>query len=85
VQFLDRREEQRRLTETRRAVLRGTYAQGWLCFESAKEKRRLSPIPYDWTTCGEDVLEMYARHADKAGAPHRTFTFSGEEPLAEAG
>jgi hypothetical protein len=85
IRFADRREESRRLTQTRRAVLRGSYAHGWLCFDSDKEKRRLTPIPYDWTTCSEELLEVYERHAEPVGGPHRTFGFSGEEPLAEAG
>lgn len=85
ISFADRRHDSRRLTQTKRAVLRGTYALGWLCFDSAKEKRRLSPIPYDWTTCSDELLEMYAHHAERVCGPHRTLTFSGEEPVAEAG
>jgi hypothetical protein len=31
------------------AKLKGTlYAEGWLCFESGSEKRRLAPIPPGW-------------------------------------
>jgi len=30
---------------------------GWLCFESDSEKRRLAPIPPDWETCETCVLE----------------------------
>lgn len=29
---------------------------GWLCFESANEKRRLSPIPPEWELCDEATL-----------------------------
>jgi hypothetical protein len=85
IPFADRRQEGRRLTETRRAALRGSYAQGWLCFDSVNEKRRLTPIPHDWTTCSEESLEVYVRQAERASGPHRTFTFSDESPLAEAG
>ena len=85
IRFADRREENRRLTQTRRAVLRGTYAHGWLCFDSDKEKRRLTPIPYDWTTCSDELLEVYERHAEPVGGPHGAFGFAGEEPLAETG
>ncbi len=66
-------------------VLRGTYAHGWLCFDSDKEKRRLTPIPYDWTTCSDELLEVYERHAEPVGGPHGAFGFAGEEPLAETG
>ena len=85
IRFADRRAESRRLTQTRRAYLRGTYAHGWLCFDSSKEKRRLSPIPNDWTTCSDELLEVYMRHAESAGGPHRTVGFLDDEPLADAG
>jgi hypothetical protein len=32
------------------------YQQGWLCFESATEKRRLGPIPDAWQTVTDDAL-----------------------------
>jgi hypothetical protein len=60
----DRRLEDRRVTLSRRAVLRGTYASGWLCFESDHERRRLSPIPHDWRSCSDALVETYARHAE---------------------
>jgi hypothetical protein len=28
-----------------------SFVDGWLCFESATEKRRLAPIPPDWELC----------------------------------
>jgi hypothetical protein len=28
--------------------LPGEMAEGWLCFEAADQKRRLSPLPADW-------------------------------------
>jgi hypothetical protein len=86
IPFADRRHEARRMAETRRAILRGTYAQGWLCFESNQEKRRLSPIPDDWTTCSDELLEAYARRAERVSGAFRMITdFNSEEPLAEAG
>ena len=37
---------------------------GWLAFESAKEKRRLeAPYPYDWTSCRIPELEALCREA----------------------
>lgn len=86
IPFADRRQEARRTMELRRAILRGTYAQGWLCFESHQEKRRLSPIPDDWTTCTDELLEDYARSAERVSGAFRMITdFNSEEPLAEAG
>ena len=32
------------------------YQNGWLCFESATEKRRLGPIPADWQTGSDEAL-----------------------------
>lgn len=85
IAFADRRREERRLTLSQRTVLRGTYAHGWLCFDNGSNKRRLSPIPTDWTTCDDDTLEAYLR----AGAPVKgsrvTFDFDNHEPYAEAG
>jgi len=36
---------------------------GWLCFESANEKRRLVPPPRDWSTCSEAKLAQYLKSA----------------------
>jgi hypothetical protein len=85
ISFADRRREGRRLTQARRSVLRGSYAQGWLCFDNEKEKRRLCPIPRDWTTCSDELLEVYARHAERVSRSQPSFTLSGEGPIAEAG
>ena len=39
--------------------LKGTaFANGWLCFESANEKRRLAPIPTGWEFRDTRVLEQ---------------------------
>jgi hypothetical protein len=29
---------------------------GWLCFQSAVERRRFAPIPADWITLSDDAL-----------------------------
>ena len=87
ISFADRRSgaEQRRPTQARRAVLRGSYAQGWLCFDNAREKRRLTPIPTDWTTCSEQLLEVYARHAEPVATSQRIFEFTRDDDVAQAG
>lgn len=38
------------------ARLPGPFQQGWLCFDAAIEKRRLSPIPEGWETASEEEL-----------------------------
>jgi hypothetical protein len=34
----------------------GDYGEGWLCFESANERRRLARFPDDWDKIGEKDL-----------------------------
>jgi hypothetical protein len=86
IAFADRRRERRRLVETHRAVLRGSYAQGWLCFQSDRGKRRLTPIPKDWTVCDDDRLESYIRRAERvSGATQQITDFNAEPPMEEAG
>ena len=48
--------------------LKGTFQQGWLCFDSGTEKRRLSPIPDDWRTVAEQDLEELAKRAKLASS-----------------
>lgn len=36
---------------------------GWLVFECDNEKRRLAPIPPEWETCEECVLEDFCTRA----------------------
>jgi hypothetical protein len=52
------------------AALPATFQTGWLVFESAGEKRRLSPIPSDWQSLPAGELERLCEHADVA--PRRT-------------
>lgn len=35
-------------TQSRTSLSATPYANGWLCFESTEEKRRLAPIPLGW-------------------------------------
>jgi hypothetical protein len=38
-------------------------SDGWLCFESGSEKRRLAPIPSGWEVCGTRALEQLCSRA----------------------
>ena len=80
IPFADRRRAPRRIATARRALLSGSFARGWLCFESRREKRRLSPIPGDWTTCENDALEDYLRQASPVQSPGRLVGLDGEDP-----
>ncbi|HJQ21520.1 MAG TPA: hypothetical protein VJ867_14320 [Gemmatimonadaceae bacterium] len=84
IPFPDRRRDDRRLTQARRTTLRGTYAFGWLCFDCGTEKRRLTPIPTDWTTCADESLETYSRRAQTVASAYRVFD-QDDSSLAEAG
>lgn len=84
ISFPNRRRDARRLTETRRSILRGTYARGWLCFEGEVQKRRLSPIPTDWITCDDTRLEDYLQRAERVPVA-RAYGERDDMPLAEAG
>jgi hypothetical protein len=46
--------------------LKGTYPQGWLCFDAAGEKRRLSPIPEGWQERSDEQLAQLLESADVA-------------------
>ena len=48
--------------------LKGSYPQGWLCFDSPGEKRRLSPIPENWQGLNEEQLAQLAERAESASA-----------------
>jgi hypothetical protein len=61
-----RRATERRVTIGRRPTLHAGLNGGWLCFEGAVEKRRLSPIPNDWLACTPEQLEQYLASAKPA-------------------
>jgi hypothetical protein len=63
ISFRDRRRAERRIMAGRRAVLSSGLADGWLCFEGPNEKRRLSPIPTDWSRCPDAQLQAYCQMA----------------------
>jgi hypothetical protein len=49
-----------------RSQLKGTYPQGWLCFDSGTEKRRLSPIPDQWQQLSDEELARLSERAESA-------------------
>jgi hypothetical protein len=64
-----RRQQDRRVIKGRRPVLTAGLDGGWLCFENAFEKRRLTPIPEDWTRCSPAELDHYLQSAKRAARP----------------
>jgi hypothetical protein len=70
VEHADRRRAQdRRVIKGRRPMLTAGLDGGWLCFENATEKRRLTPIPTDWARCSAAELEQYLHEAKRAPRP----------------
>jgi hypothetical protein len=65
--FADRRHTpERRKNPFRRNVEVATeYSQGWLCFESEGEKRRLAPVPQGWDESGPDRLASWLQMAKR--------------------
>jgi hypothetical protein len=47
---------ERRVRAEVRAPLAGTFARGWLAFETKGEKRRLTPYPEDWAGRSDEEL-----------------------------
>jgi hypothetical protein len=51
--------------------IRESFRQGWLCFDSVGEKRRLSPIPSGWRSLNDRDLERLMCQADVVPMPRR--------------
>jgi hypothetical protein len=45
----------------------GDYLGGWLCFESATERRRLARYPADWERLDEPALRKLLARAEVVG------------------
>ncbi|MDQ6770053.1 MAG: hypothetical protein M3Z54_08705 [Gemmatimonadota bacterium] len=62
--------ERRKAPFRRSGAVASEYSQGWLCFESEGEKRRLAPVPTGWQEAGPDRLSTWlqaARRVVKCG------------------
>jgi hypothetical protein len=47
------------------------WADGWLCFKSRAEKRRLAPVPDGWTEMADADLERLCQAAKPTRSPRR--------------
>jgi hypothetical protein len=57
-EVLPNRSSDKSNAELSRSSLKDTvFANGWLCFESPEEKRRLAPIPSGWEFRDTTILE----------------------------
>lgn len=57
--------ERRRSPFRRSVAVASEYNNGWLCFESEGEKRRLVPVPEGWTEAGPDRLSTLLQAAKR--------------------
>ena len=64
---LDRRKtpERRRSPFLRKVAVASEFSQGWLCFESEGDKRRLAPVPEGWNEAGPDRLSTWLQDAKR--------------------
>ena len=61
-----RRTPERRRNPFRRTVeVASEFSGGWLCFESAGDKRRLAPIPDGWNEAGPERLATWLQAAKR--------------------
>ena len=49
--------------------VRSIYADGWLGFESDRERRRLHPVPQGWADATDDDLRVWLGEAVPVAAP----------------
>jgi hypothetical protein len=65
--FADRRrtKERRKSPFRRNVVVASEYSDGWLCFESEGDKRRLAPVPEGWQQAGPDRLSTWLQAAKR--------------------
>lgn len=59
-------------THSRSSLKNTEFANGWLCFESVSEKRRLAPIPPGWELREPHTLEELRNRATPV--PLRAYT-----------
>ena len=67
----DRRASSRAHDDAPRSLTASVYPElreGWLCFQSATEKRRFAPIPPDWYDLPDAVLRVMLEVATPAPA-----------------
>ncbi len=64
---VERRTRDRRVSESTGYVrVSNGFENGWLCFSTVEETRRLAPIPPRWLEAPPEQLEMWAGLATKA-------------------
>jgi hypothetical protein len=62
--------DRRRIHEAR-VLVPEPLQKGWLAFQCAQERRRLTPIPEDWQDMTNDELLKLLHRADRRSRPRR--------------
>ena len=57
--------DRRKVPFHRTVAVASEFSQGWLCFESEDEKRRLAPVPPGWQEAGPDRLSTWLQAAKR--------------------
>lgn len=73
----ERRDHERRLMEGEPVRLFSTFAQSWLCFECANQRRRLMQVPTGWAECSDVELERFRDMALPVPASALRYTRDG--------
>jgi len=55
----------RRMGGHRPVGVAAIFQNGWLCFESEEEKRRLAPVPAGWADSGSEQLQAWCQAAKR--------------------
>lgn len=76
----DRRDGDRRVTVGGRSSLTPGIHDGWLCFEHGDDRRRLSPIPPDWSHATDEQLAGFLRAASRVRPSTRSAPAAQPEP-----
>jgi hypothetical protein len=62
--------DRRKVQETRVLVPDGLQ-KGWLAFQCGNERRRIAPIPEDWTEMTTEELQELLRRSDRRSRARR--------------
>ena len=62
----------------------GEFGEGWLCFESENERRRLASFPADWAALPDDALRDLLARATVAPARRGVQAEGGDEVKSPA-
>lgn len=63
-------EVRKQSSEAKWSYLPAEFGQGWLCFESAASKRRLTPIPTRWRDASDAELVGFLGQATTVNRPN---------------